>query len=135
MSRARAAAVTLFLSASLLAGCGGSNDQATQAFCTALDEGRAEAAAVAESVGDLSTADLLRQRRALEQTADRVEDAADDVSSSTERALDRAFDSFDDRLEDLAGSGSADQRRAGAQTALEELDTALNTISTDTRCE
>lgn len=132
----RRIASVIILSATALAGCATDNTAATNTFCAGLSEGRAQASTVSASLGEgMSAPDVLRQRRALEQTADRLETLAEDVSRSTARSLDRAFDSFDNRLEDLAGQGSLEQRTAGAQTALAELDGAMQKLSDETGCK
>lgn len=137
-SRLRLVGIMAFvvLGATVLAGCATDNTAATNTFCTGLSEGRAQASTTVTSLGErMSVAEVLRQRRALEQTADRLEVLADDVSRTTSRSLERAFDTFDNRLEDLAGNGSVEQRTAGAQTALTELDATLQKLSDETGCK
>jgi Sec-independent protein translocase protein TatA len=124
------------LGATALAGCATDNTAAINTFCAGLSEGRAQASTTVASLGDgMSGPEVLRQRRALEQTADRLEDLADDVSRTTSRSLERAFDAFDNRLEELADDGSVEQRTAGAQTALTELDATLQKLSDETGCK
>jgi hypothetical protein len=131
--RVSRAVAAVALTAGVLTGCSGGQEE-TDRFCTALDEGRTQASALAESLPEAGVTDVVRDRRALETAADRLEDLAEDVSTSTARSLDAAFDTFDTRLEQLTDTGTLDERRAGAQTAFAELDTELQNLSDSTGC-
>jgi hypothetical protein len=137
MRRGPALGTAVLVMAFALAGCssGGTVQEATQEYCTALSDVSAEVEQMRDlAASDATVAEFDDQRMQLREAQDALQEQRSDVKDALNDRIDDLRGSFEDAVDQIPGDATLSEAAAAYQDAAQEYLEGLQDLFTESGC-